>query len=76
MVFLKLMHMEYQVNHETILGQGGPSSTQCSNPSWACHWHHKFGTAPTTTLYFYKVLNTKHSVPHWNSSLCIMNIPL
>ena len=20
----------------TILGQGGPSSTQCSNPSWAC----------------------------------------
>ena len=24
----------------TILGQGGPSSTQCSNPSWACHLHH------------------------------------
>ena len=23
----------------TILGQGGPSSTQCSHPSWACHWH-------------------------------------
>ena len=24
--------------------QGGPSSTQCSNPSWACRWHHPFGT--------------------------------
>ena len=23
----------------TILDQGGPSSTQCSQPSWACHWH-------------------------------------
>ena len=28
----------------TILGQGGPSSTQCSNPSWARHWCHPFGT--------------------------------
>ena len=28
----------------TVLGQGGPSSTQCSNPSWACRWHHPFGT--------------------------------
>ena len=28
----------------TILGQGGPSSTQCSNNSWACRWHHPFGT--------------------------------
>ena len=28
----------------TLLGQGGPSSTQCSNPSWAWHWHHPFGT--------------------------------
>jgi hypothetical protein len=28
----------------TILGQGGPSSTQSSNPSWACHWRHPFGT--------------------------------
>ena len=27
----------------TVLGQGGPSSTQCSNPSWACRWHHPFG---------------------------------
>ena len=23
----------------TVLGQGGPSSTQCSNPSWASIWH-------------------------------------
>ena len=28
----------------TILVRGGPSSTQCSNSSWACHWHHRFGT--------------------------------
>ena len=28
----------------TIFGQGGPSSTQCSNPSWAWCWHHPFGT--------------------------------
>ena len=28
----------------TVLGQGGPSSTQCSNPSWAWRWHHPFGT--------------------------------
>jgi hypothetical protein len=28
----------------TVLGQGGPSSTQCSNPSWACQWHHPFRT--------------------------------
>jgi hypothetical protein len=27
-----------------VLGQGRPSSTQYSNPSWACHWHHWFGT--------------------------------
>ena len=28
----------------TVLGQGSPSSTQCSNLSCACHWHHRFGT--------------------------------
>ena len=27
-----------------ILGQGGLFSTQCSNPSLACRWHHSFGT--------------------------------
>ena len=30
--------------NSTILGQGGPSSTQCSNPSWARPWRHPFGT--------------------------------
>ena len=30
--------------NQTILGQGGPSSTQCSNPRWACLWHYPFGT--------------------------------
>jgi hypothetical protein len=27
MVFLKLVHTEYQVNHKTVLGQGGPAQT-------------------------------------------------
>ena len=46
MVFLKMVHTEYQVNQKnpTVLGQGGPSSAQCSNPSWACRWHHLFRT--------------------------------
>ena len=28
----------------TVLDIGGPSNTQCSYPSWACCWHHPFGT--------------------------------
>ena len=32
-------------NH-IISGQGGPSSTQYSNPSWAWRWYHPFGTIP------------------------------
>ena len=28
----------------TVLGQGGPSSTQCSHASWACRWRHLYGT--------------------------------
>ena len=28
----------------TVLGQGGFSSTQCSNSSWACTWYYLFGT--------------------------------
>ena len=44
----------------TVLGQGGPSSTQCSNPSWARHW-----CQPTTTLHFDIVLKTKYSFRHW-----------
>ena len=28
----------------TVLGQGGPSSTQCSHSGWACCWRHPFGT--------------------------------
>ena len=30
--------------NSTIFGQGGPSSTQCSNPSWVWCWRHPFGT--------------------------------
>ena len=25
-----------------VLGQSGPSSSQYSNSSWGCHWHHPF----------------------------------
>ena len=49
--------------NQTILGQGGPYSTQCSKPNWACSWHHPFGTirlAPTTTLHFDTVHKTKY----------------
>ena len=28
----------------TVLGQGCPSSTQCSIPRWAWCWYHPFGT--------------------------------
>ena len=28
----------------TVLGQGGPCSTQCSHPSRACCWRHPFDT--------------------------------
>ena len=27
-----------------VLGQGDPSTAQSSHPSWACRWHHLFGT--------------------------------
>ena len=26
-----------KLQNPIVLGQGGPSSTQCSNPNWACH---------------------------------------
>ncbi len=54
--------------NSTILGQSGLSSAQYQNPSWACHWHHPFGTinyppfrhtsknqvfSPTLNFYFF-----------------------
>ena len=66
MVFLKLVHTEYQVNYET-------------QPFWVNVVHlvpnvqtldeHDVGPirlAPTTTLHFNQPLKSKHSVPHWN----------
>ena len=47
LVFLKLVHTESQVNHKTQpfwVKVVHLCSTQCSNPSWACRWHHPFGT--------------------------------
>ena len=39
----------------TVLGQGGPSSTQCSNLSWACRQNHLFGTKSfiLTLIFFF-----------------------
>ena len=34
--------------NSTVLCQGGPSSTQCSNPSWACLCIGTIGLAPTS----------------------------
>ena len=42
MVFLKLMHMESQLNHKTLAFW--VKVVQCSNPSWACRFCHPFGT--------------------------------
>ena len=46
MVFLKTgaYGVPSKSQNPTVLGQGGLFSTQCSNPSWACHWHHLFRT--------------------------------
>ena len=65
MVFLKLVYMQYQVNHKT-------------QPFWVKVVHlvpnvqtlagRDVGAiclAPTTTLYFDTVLKTKYSVSHW-----------
>ena len=65
MVFLKLVHTQYQVNHKT-------------QPFWVKVVHlvpnvqtlagHDIGAirlAPTTTLHFDTVLKTKYSVSHW-----------
>ena len=65
MVFLKLVHTEYQVNHKT-------------QPFWVKVVHlvpnvqtlagHDIGTihlAPTTTLHFNTALKTKSLFPHW-----------
>ena len=64
MVFLKLVHTEYQVNHK-------------NKPFWVKVVHlvpnvqtlagHDVGAirlAPTTTLHFNQPLKTKYSVPH------------
>ena len=65
MVFLKLVHTQYQVNHKT-------------QPFWVKVVHlvpnvqtlagHDIGAirlAPITTLHFDTVLKTKYSVSHW-----------
>ena len=36
----------------TVLGYGGPSSTQCSNPSWACHFATVLKTKNGWVLWF------------------------
>ena len=43
----------------------GLSSTQYSNLSWACHWHHLFGTNNYPPFEQTIVLKTNYSFPHW-----------
>ena len=58
---------EYEVpsksQNQTVLGQGGPSSTQWSHPSWTSHWHHLFGT--NCYPQFGHSTQTKYLFPHF-----------
>ena len=49
--------------NKTALGQGGPSSTQGSHPSWAGHWRHLFGT--NSYPQFRHSTQTKYLFPHF-----------
>ena len=46
-----------------VLNQGGPSSTECSNPIQACCWRHPFGTNNYPP--FPHITKNKYSFPHW-----------
>ena len=56
--------LQSKSQNPNVLGQSHPSSTQWSNPSWTCQWHHPFGM-PTTILHFDTVLKTMYSISHW-----------
>ena len=65
MVFLKLVHTEYQVNHKT---QPFWVKVVYLVPNVQTLPGHAVGTirlAPTTTLHFETVLKTKYSFPYW-----------
>ena len=65
MVFLKLVHTEYQVNHKTQLFWVKVVHLVPNVQTLAGHDVGTIRLAPTTTLYFDTVLKTKYSVPHW-----------
>jgi hypothetical protein len=67
MVFLKLVHTEYQVNHKTQLFWVKVVHLVPNNQTLAGHDVGAIRLAPTANLYFDTVLKTKYSVPHWIS---------
>ena len=52
----------------TILGQGGPSSAQCSNPSWACHSHRLY------ISYFNLILAKNKKIQLGNKDLVFITV--
>ena len=65
MVFLKLVHTEYQVNHKTQLFWVKVVYLVPNVQTLAGHDVGAIRLAPTTTLDFDTVLISKYSVPHW-----------
>jgi hypothetical protein len=64
MVFLKLVHTEYQVNHKTQPFCVKVVHLVPNVQTLAGHDIGAIGLAPTTTLHFNQPLKTKYSVPH------------
>ena len=65
MVFLKLVHTEYQVNHKTQLFWVKVVHLVPNVQTLAGHAVGTIRLAPTTTLHFDTVLKTKYLFPHW-----------
>ena len=65
MVFLKLVHTEYQVNHKTQPFWVKVVHLVPNVQSLAGHDVGAIHLAPMTTLHFETVLKTKYSVQHW-----------
>jgi hypothetical protein len=65
MVFLKLVHVESQVNHKNQPFWIKAVHLVPNVQSQAGHAIGTIGLAPSTTLHLDAVLKTKYSIPHW-----------
>ena len=65
MVFLTLVHTEYQVNHKTQSFWVKVVHLVPNVHTLAVHVVGTIHLAPTTTLHCDTVLKTKYSFPHW-----------